>query len=207
MTVVKNVIAFRESVPVWLGDCITANHTRKCSLPLQVFERPQPVHKLRKKGTSSRIQGYCLFLLWNLVNIILLIEVAIWEMSEVGFWWGFLLLVFGVFFFFNSEDGDLFFTAVMRQRYLWVFPVCYQLLARISDKLFKETFKGQCYKTTTLCQSLCSSKAGPVSFCIQIEPQRKIITGFPQLKFFLWLSVPFHYRLCYMHSNGFLLLI
>lgn len=30
-------------------------------------------------------------------------------MSEVGFWWGFLLLVFGVFFFFNSEDGDLFF--------------------------------------------------------------------------------------------------
>lgn len=121
-----------------------------------------------------------------------------WVFWCLFLWWVFFLIVKMVTFFF---------TAVMRQRYLWVFPVCYQLLARISDKLFKETFKGQCYKTTTLCQSLCSSKAGPVSFCIQIEPQRKIITGFPQLKFFLWLSVPFHYRLCYMHSNGFLLLI
>lgn len=72
----------------------------------------------------------------------------------------------------------------MRQRYLWIFPVCCQLLARLSNELFKETLKWQCYKITALCQSLCSSKAGPVSFCVQVEPQRKMITGFPQLWFF-----------------------
>lgn len=91
----------------------------------------------------------------------------------------------------------------MRQRYLWVFLVCCQLLATILNELFKETFKGQCYKTAALCQSLCSSKAGPVRFCIPIEPQRKTITGFHNCEIFLRISVPFHYHSCSLYSNGF----
>jgi len=77
MTIVKNVIVLWESVPARLGDSITANHTRKCYFPLQVFGYPQPVHTLRNRGTSSRIQGYSLVLLWTLVSFILLLEVSV----------------------------------------------------------------------------------------------------------------------------------
>lgn len=91
----------------------------------------------------------------------------------------------------------------MRPRYLWLFPDCCQFFLRLSDALFKETFKGQCCKTTVFCQSLCSSKAGPVCF-IQIEAQRKIIAGFPQPWIFssgyLFPSIIIHVKCAAMDS-------
>lgn len=65
MRIVNNVVALWESVPVRLCDCIAANPMRKYCLSLQVFGYHQPVHKLKRCRTSSKIQDYLLQALVN----------------------------------------------------------------------------------------------------------------------------------------------
>lgn len=70
----------------------------------------------------------------------------------------------------------------MRSRHLWVFPVCCQILVRISDVLFMEIFKGLFARPQLSARVYPALKPGPV--CFNLRHKEKILQIFHNCEFF-----------------------